>query len=295
MSLYTLDIDFGLSNEVKSTEMDRKIECKEKKRIYHWTTEYRGWLLTLVCICLRCCLNCWFSLVYNPWELVSVSPTLSALSFFSEIDAPKNLRLVSKTSTTLELEWDNSEAEVKRHGPDLIYLYWFPFRHLKWLMGEVCISGQQGLGIWSVLHPPLFCCFNLWNDWYSINTINHNLLDVVLTVKRILHIHTVFWCFSVNPNVIISCEMIFQLFLNFTSLMFYQIYSHRHIYCILHCKVCFIILSSSSAQRQMHLILVVLLSYVYFTVCYFTYCFLMPVLLRIHSINYYIKPPNNLN
>ncbi|XP_024129429.1 tenascin-R isoform X3 [Oryzias melastigma] len=36
----------------------------------------------------------------------------TALSFFSEIDAPKNLRLVSKTSTTLELEWDNSEAEV---------------------------------------------------------------------------------------------------------------------------------------------------------------------------------------
>lgn len=48
----------------------------------------------------------------NPRELVSVSPTLSALSFFSEIDAPKNLRLVSKTSTSLELEWDNSEAEV---------------------------------------------------------------------------------------------------------------------------------------------------------------------------------------
>ncbi|XP_067461921.1 tenascin-R isoform X4 [Thunnus thynnus] len=37
---------------------------------------------------------------------------ITALSFFSEIDAPKNLRLVSKTSTALELEWDNSEAEV---------------------------------------------------------------------------------------------------------------------------------------------------------------------------------------
>ncbi|XP_061588255.1 tenascin-R isoform X3 [Cololabis saira] len=36
----------------------------------------------------------------------------TALSFFSEIDAPKNLRLLSKTSTTLEIEWDNSEAEV---------------------------------------------------------------------------------------------------------------------------------------------------------------------------------------
>uniref|UniRef100_A0AAY4AA87 Tenascin R (restrictin, janusin) n=1 Tax=Denticeps clupeoides TaxID=299321 RepID=A0AAY4AA87_9TELE len=35
------------------------------------------------------------------------------LSFFSEIDAPKNLRVTSKTSTTLELEWDNSEAEVE--------------------------------------------------------------------------------------------------------------------------------------------------------------------------------------
>lgn len=39
----------------------------------------------------------------------------TALSFFSEIDAPKNLRLVSKTSTTLELEWDNSEAEVESY------------------------------------------------------------------------------------------------------------------------------------------------------------------------------------
>ncbi|KAM9720338.1 tenascin-R isoform 1-T1 [Menidia menidia] len=39
----------------------------------------------------------------------------TALSFFSEIDAPKNLRLVSKTSTTLELEWDNSEAEVEAY------------------------------------------------------------------------------------------------------------------------------------------------------------------------------------
>lgn len=53
----------------------------------------------------------------NPRELVSVSPTLSALSFFSEIDAPKNLRLVSKTSTSLELEWDNSEAEVNGLSP----------------------------------------------------------------------------------------------------------------------------------------------------------------------------------
>ncbi|XP_061588254.1 tenascin-R isoform X2 [Cololabis saira] len=32
--------------------------------------------------------------------------------FTTEIDAPKNLRLLSKTSTTLEIEWDNSEAEV---------------------------------------------------------------------------------------------------------------------------------------------------------------------------------------
>nr|XP_061835389.1 tenascin-R-like isoform X5 [Nerophis lumbriciformis] len=36
----------------------------------------------------------------------------TALSSFSEIDTPKNLRLLSKTSTTLELEWDNSEAQV---------------------------------------------------------------------------------------------------------------------------------------------------------------------------------------
>ncbi|CAL8280158.1 unnamed protein product [Lota lota] len=35
--------------------------------------------------------------------------------FTTEIDAPKNLRLLSKTSTTLELEWDNSEAEVESY------------------------------------------------------------------------------------------------------------------------------------------------------------------------------------
>uniref|UniRef100_A0A7N6BFW2 Tenascin R (restrictin, janusin) n=1 Tax=Anabas testudineus TaxID=64144 RepID=A0A7N6BFW2_ANATE len=39
--------------------------------------------------------------------------------FTTEIDAPKNLRLVSKTSTTLELEWDNSEAEVD--GYQVVY------------------------------------------------------------------------------------------------------------------------------------------------------------------------------
>ncbi|XP_034558802.1 tenascin-R [Notolabrus celidotus] len=43
----------------------------------------------------------------------------TALSFFSEIDAPKNLRLVTKSSTTLELEWDNSEAEVE--GYQVVY------------------------------------------------------------------------------------------------------------------------------------------------------------------------------
>ncbi|KAM6919368.1 tenascin-R [Lycodopsis pacificus] len=43
----------------------------------------------------------------------------TALSFFSEIDAPKNLRLLSKSSTTLELEWDNSEAEVE--GYQVVY------------------------------------------------------------------------------------------------------------------------------------------------------------------------------
>ncbi|KAM4605266.1 tenascin-R [Polymixia lowei] len=39
--------------------------------------------------------------------------------FTTEIDAPKNLRLVSKTSTTLDLEWDNSEAEVE--GYQVVY------------------------------------------------------------------------------------------------------------------------------------------------------------------------------
>lgn len=42
-----------------------------------------------------------------------VTSTLSIVSFFLEIDAPKNLRVLSKTSTSLELEWDNSEADVE--------------------------------------------------------------------------------------------------------------------------------------------------------------------------------------
>ncbi|XP_077087959.1 tenascin-R isoform X2 [Siphateles boraxobius] len=39
--------------------------------------------------------------------------------FTTEIDAPNNLRVLSKTSTSLELEWDNSEAEVE--GYSVVY------------------------------------------------------------------------------------------------------------------------------------------------------------------------------
>ncbi|KAK7159380.1 hypothetical protein R3I94_005646 [Phoxinus phoxinus] len=39
--------------------------------------------------------------------------------FTTEIDAPKNLRVLSKTSTSLELEWDNSEADVE--GYSVVY------------------------------------------------------------------------------------------------------------------------------------------------------------------------------
>uniref|UniRef100_A0AAR2K5D1 Tenascin R (restrictin, janusin) n=1 Tax=Pygocentrus nattereri TaxID=42514 RepID=A0AAR2K5D1_PYGNA len=35
--------------------------------------------------------------------------------FTTEIDAPKNLRVLDRTSTTLELEWDNSEADVESY------------------------------------------------------------------------------------------------------------------------------------------------------------------------------------
>ncbi|XP_069890516.1 tenascin-R isoform X2 [Dipodomys merriami] len=35
--------------------------------------------------------------------------------FSTEIDAPKNLRVSSRTATSLELEWDNSEAEVQEY------------------------------------------------------------------------------------------------------------------------------------------------------------------------------------
>ncbi|CAB1317534.1 unnamed protein product [Coregonus sp. 'balchen'] len=46
------------------------------------------------------------------------SGTIST-EFSTEIDAPKNLRVLSKYSTTLELEWDNSEAEVE--GYQVVY------------------------------------------------------------------------------------------------------------------------------------------------------------------------------
>lgn len=49
----------------------------------------------------------------NFWWSDWVALPLSVLSFFSELDAPKNLRVLAKTSTSLELEWDNSEAEVE--------------------------------------------------------------------------------------------------------------------------------------------------------------------------------------
>ncbi|NP_919364.1 tenascin-R precursor [Danio rerio] len=39
--------------------------------------------------------------------------------FTTEIDAPKNLRVLSKTSISLELEWDNSEADVE--GYSVVY------------------------------------------------------------------------------------------------------------------------------------------------------------------------------
>uniref|UniRef100_F1S706 Tenascin-R n=1 Tax=Sus scrofa TaxID=9823 RepID=F1S706_PIG len=42
------------------------------------------------------------------------SPPTSA-SVSTEIDAPKNLRVGSRTATSLDLEWDNSEAEVQEY------------------------------------------------------------------------------------------------------------------------------------------------------------------------------------
>ncbi|XP_006060419.2 tenascin-R isoform X1 [Bubalus bubalis] len=39
----------------------------------------------------------------------------TATQFTTEIDAPKNLRVGSRTATSIELEWDNSEAEVQEY------------------------------------------------------------------------------------------------------------------------------------------------------------------------------------
>ncbi|XP_036200822.1 tenascin-R isoform X2 [Myotis myotis] len=39
----------------------------------------------------------------------------STTQFTTEIDAPKNLRVGSRTATSLDLEWDNSEAEVRKY------------------------------------------------------------------------------------------------------------------------------------------------------------------------------------
>lgn len=90
-----------------STITITKNSIQTESRIHPKYRTHRRFTLTLTFKALFCACP-------NPRELVSVSPTLSALSFFSEIDAPKNLRLVSKTSTSLELEWENSEAEVNR-------------------------------------------------------------------------------------------------------------------------------------------------------------------------------------
>ncbi|XP_049632357.1 tenascin-R isoform X2 [Suncus etruscus] len=43
----------------------------------------------------------------------------SITQFTTEIDAPKNLRVGSRTATSLDLEWDNSEAEV--HAYKVVY------------------------------------------------------------------------------------------------------------------------------------------------------------------------------
>lgn len=37
------------------------------------------------------------------------------ICLFLEIDAPKNLRVGSRTATSLDLEWDNSEAEAQEY------------------------------------------------------------------------------------------------------------------------------------------------------------------------------------
>ncbi|KAM5144348.1 tenascin-R isoform 2-T2 [Callospermophilus lateralis] len=41
--------------------------------------------------------------------------TSTTTEFTTEIDAPKNLRVGSRTATSLDLEWDNSEAEVQEY------------------------------------------------------------------------------------------------------------------------------------------------------------------------------------
>lgn len=91
------------------------------------------------------------------WDGFSVSPTLSALSFFSEIDAPKNLRLVSKTSTALELEWDNSEAEVTHR----VQFRFIDRTSLKYTWRSICNEVQcVRLGCSSVSVTPLLVCFH---------------------------------------------------------------------------------------------------------------------------------------
>lgn len=50
----------------------------------------------------------------NESDAVSAQFT-TVLSFLSEIDAPKNPRLLGRTSTSLELEWENSEAPAEAY------------------------------------------------------------------------------------------------------------------------------------------------------------------------------------
>lgn len=52
------------------------------------------------------------------WDLTDITPGLSPLCH-AEIDAPKNLRVGSRTPASLELAWDNSEAEA--HSYRVVY------------------------------------------------------------------------------------------------------------------------------------------------------------------------------
>lgn len=53
--------------------------------------------------------------IHDAPQMCVIIYNVGDICLFLEIDAPKNLRVGSRTATSLDLEWDNSEAEAQEY------------------------------------------------------------------------------------------------------------------------------------------------------------------------------------